>query len=141
MNKETLEEVLTFYESKTNEELLQEVQDIYYSYPVSGGIRRKHFYNRINMNGKTVRTIVCGYNKRVSMETYIKFLLVGLCPEWLLVEYNAVKQVEQEKLSKKQRNKEIAKKNKKLYQHEYYLNVTKEKRRLKRNSQNNSLTK
>ena len=125
MNKETLEEVLTFYESKSNEELLQEVQDIYYSYPVSGGIKRKYFYNKINMNGKTVRTNVCGYNKRISMEVYIKFLLVGLCPEWLLVEYNATKQ---EKLSKKQ----IAEKNKKLYQHEYYLKVTKEKRRLKR---------
>lgn len=129
MNKEILEEVLTFYESKTNEELLQEVQDIYYSYPVSGGIRRRNFYNRIKMNGKTVRTVVGGRNKRISMEIYIKFLLVGRCPEWLLPNYTAI---EQEKLSKKQRNKEIAAKNKKLYQHMYYLNVTKEKRKLQR---------
>jgi len=129
MNKVTLEEVLTFYESKTNEELLQEVQDIYYSYPVSGGIRRRNFYNRIKMNGKTVRTVVAGHYKRISMEIYIKFLLVGPCPEWLIPEHTVT---EQEKLSKKQRNKEIAIKNKKLYQHMYYLNVTKEKRKLQR---------
>lgn len=129
MNKEILEEVLTFYESKTNEELLQEVQDIYYSYPVSGGIRRRNFYNRIKMNGETVRTVVGGHYKRISMEIYIKFLLIGSCPEWLLQNYTVT---EQEKLSKKQRNKEISEKNKKLYQHEYYLKVTKEKRRLQR---------
>lgn len=130
MNKEILEEVLTLYESKSNEELLQEVQDIYYSYPVSGGIRKRNFYNKINMNGKTVRTIVGGRNKRIGMEAYIKFLLVGPCPEWLLPKSIII--MEQEKLSKKQRNKEIAEKNKKLYQHEYYLHVTKEKRRLQR---------
>ena len=129
MNKEILEEVLTLYESKTNEELLQEVQDIYYSYPVSGGIRRRNFYNRIKMNGKTVRTVVGGHYKRISMEIYIKFLLVGHCPEWLLPNYATMKQ---EKISKKQRNIEISKMNKKLYQHEYYLKVTKEKRRLQR---------
>ena len=78
MNKETLEEVLTFYESKSNEELLKEVQDIYYSYPVSGGIRRRNFYNRIKMNDFINNTDL-NNEEKIKLINFINDRIIKLC--------------------------------------------------------------